>query len=148
YPITYEIRRNAGDTANNYLIINYVVPDSSAPWIDNIEGIRTTYNSPDAFMLVGDPDAPAELTYTSNPTLNGGTLKFNVSFVDGEFEVLSVQSTANVAVNGNEIYYQGDLIGLVHPTLDGVGRPLRIDFTSDFATVEAVEAVIRNLMYR
>jgi len=148
YPITYEIRRNIGDTANNYLIINYVVPDPNAPWVENIEGIRTTYSSPDAFMLVGDPDAPAEVIYSANPNLNGGRLKVNVSFVDGEFEVLAVQSTVDVAVNNNEIYYQGDLIGLVHPILDGVGRPLQIDFVSDAATVGAVQAVIRNLMYR
>ena len=148
YPITFEIRAADGATSHNYLVLNFVVPDERAPWVEHIEGLRTVYSSMDEFQYIGDPDAPAELTYTDAPTLEGGALRVNVTFVDGEFEVLGLGASTEVSVVEGDVYYQGNVIGVVHPVFDGVGRAFHIDFTTEFATVEAVQAVIRNLVYR
>src|SRR5690606_29655668 len=43
--------------------------------------------------------------------------------------------------------YEGNPIGTVSTTEDGIGRALRINFTSDDATLEAVQALVRSLTY-
>ena len=150
YPIVFEIRDQDGIRVHSYQIVNFVVPDPRAPRIDHLEGIRTAYSSTTPELV--DPDQQAELSYTEHPSLQGGRLKFNVTFVDGEFEVLGVEShgdgAGQVRFEGGQVFHEGELIGAVHGTLDGVGRPLQINFTTEAATAAAVQAVIRNLTYQ
>ncbi|MEX0872091.1 MAG: DUF4347 domain-containing protein [Aquisalimonadaceae bacterium] len=148
YPVTFEVRSQTGETSNNYLVVNFVVPDPDAPWIDNLEASRTIYDSDD-FQLVAEN---AAVTYTKNPSLVGGTLKVNVTFIDGEYEVLTVvpegDGPGQVNLVDGDVFYAGEKIGEVSERLNGLGRPFRVDFTSPSATPEAVEAVVRRLGYR
>lgn len=149
YPITFEIRDTSGTRSNAYLTINFIVPDPNAPAIDNIEGDRTTYGAVVAQLV--DQNLDATVSDLDNVEFNTGFLKFNVTFTDGQFEILSVQSTGDgigeIRVTGNQIFYEGNLFGVVDGTEDGLGRALRINFTTTNATLAAVQALVRALTY-
>ena len=149
YPITFEIRDTGGTSSNSYLVINFIVPDPLAPTITNLEGDRTTYASTTAQLV--DENVDATVSDADDTQLNGGKIKFNVTFVDGQYETLDVDSVGDgageIRRTGSNIYYQGNLIGVVSSTLDGVGRALEIDFTTNNATIAAVQALVRSLTY-
>ncbi len=149
YPITFEVRDISGTASNNYLVVNFIVPDPLAPFINNIEGDRTIYA--DVVSQLIDQNLDAVVTDADDTHLNGGRLKLNVTFVDGQFELLGIESSGDgageIRVDGRDIYYEGNLIGAISATLDGQGRALEISFTTDDATLAAVQALVRALTY-
>ncbi|MAM00175.1 MAG: thrombospondin type 3 repeat family protein [Alteromonadaceae bacterium] len=149
YPITFEVRDTTATATKSYLILNFIVPDPDAPRIANIEADRTIYGA-NVQQLV-DKDLDAVVTDANNPDFNGGLLKFNVVFTDGQYEVLGVNSVGDgageIRRDGRDIYYEGNLIGLVDSREDGAGRALKISFTSGNATPAALTALVRSLTY-
>jgi hypothetical protein len=162
YPITFQIADQNNVRSDSYVVINFIVPDPLAPRIDNIEGDRTTYNSAsttpgDAAQQIVDENVDAVVTDLVDANhvatqLNGGFVLFNVTFTDGLYERLGIESVGDgpgqIRVTGNQVYYAGDAIGTIDPNQDGVGRALRIDFTSNNATLPAVQALVRSLTYQ
>src|SRR6202008_4389622 len=120
-------------------ILNFIVPDPNAPAIENLEGDRTTYASTGAELV--DENGDAAVTDADDLHFNGGMLKFNVTFTDGQYEVLGVAGAGQISRVGDEIFYSGLLLGEVDAIEDGVGRALRIDFTTNDAPVAAVQAL-------
>ncbi|HEX7060732.1 MAG TPA: putative Ig domain-containing protein [Woeseiaceae bacterium] len=149
YPITFEIFDTTGTHSNGYLTLNFIVPDPNAPRIENLEGDRTVYASTVSQLV--DDGSDAAVTDADNAHLNGGRLKFNVTFTDGEFEVLGIESVGDgpgeIRVTGDQVFYEGRLIGTIDPLLDGVGKAIQIDFTTDDATLAAAQALVRSLSY-
>lgn len=149
YPITFEIRDTEGTQGNSYLTINFIVPEPNAPQISNIEGDRTVYSATVAQLV--DENLDAVVGDADDSQLNGGQLKFNVTFTDGQYEILGVQSVGDsvgeIRRTDDDIFFEGNLIGVVDGIEDGVGRALRIDFTTADATIVAVQALVRSLTY-
>jgi len=157
YPITFQIADANNLRSDAYLVINFIVPDPLAPKISNIEGDRTIYNNTatvpgDAAQQLVDENGDAVVDDVDSPILNGGFVLFNVTFTDGSFERLGIESIGNgagqIRVDGGQVYYEGRLIGEIDPAQDGVGRALRVDFTSNDATLEAAQALVRSLTYQ
>lgn len=157
YPITFQIADQNNVRSDAYIVINFIVPDPLAPSIDNIEGDRTSYNSAEttpgnAAQQIVDENVDAVVQDVNSPQLNGGFLLFNVTFTDGSYERLDIESVGDgagqIRVTGDQVYYAGQVIGEIDPNLDGVGRALRIDFTSTDATLAAVQALVRSLTYQ
>ncbi len=149
YPITFEISDSNGGLSNSYLTLNFIVPDPNAPNIERIEGDRTIYNS-----LVSQPvdeKLDALLSDVDNTHFNGGRIKFNVTFTDGQYEILAIESVGDgldeIRVDGADIYYEGNHFATASGTLDGVGKALSVDFTSEDATIAAVQKLVRSLTY-
>ncbi len=158
YPITFRISDKDNVRSDSYLVINFIVPDPFAPRIDNIEGDRTVYNNvsttpgPAAAQVV-DQNVNALVQDVDNlgvpsTNLNGGFVLFNVTFTDGAFERLGIQSAGQISLTGDTVYYGGQAIGTIDPLQDGVGRALRVNFTSNNATLTAVQAMVRSLTYQ
>lgn len=149
YPITFEISDTGGTRSNGYLTLNFIVPDPAAPAIANLEGDRTVYNSVVSQLV--DENVDALLTDVDNTQFNGGRIKFNVTFTDGQYELLDIASIGDgageIRVDGNDVFYEGKLIGEKDADLDGAGKALSVAFTTGDATVAAVQALIRSLTY-
>ncbi|BES70062.1 hypothetical protein RE428_10800 [Marinobacter nanhaiticus D15-8W] len=150
YPITFEIRDTTDSFTKNYLILNFIVPDPDAPKIANLEADRTFYaDIPEQRV---DENQDAVVTDRDNTHFSGGKLKFNVSFTDGTQEILGVMSSGDGAgqINrmGDQIYYEGNLIGDVDADEDGVGRALTIHLTGSHSTPTALTALVRALTYQ
>lgn len=149
YPITFEISDSNGGLSNSYLTLNFIVPDPNAPNIENVEGDRTIYNS-----LVSQPvdeNLDALLSDVDSTHFNGGRIKFNVTFTDGQYEILAIESVGDgldeIRIDGADIYYEGNHFATVSDTLDGIGKALLINFTSEDATIAAVQKLVRSLTY-
>ncbi len=149
YPITFEVDANDGSTTKSYVVLNFIVPDPNAPRIANIEADRSVYSTTVAQIV--DDGVDAVLSDANDPHLNGGRLKLNVTFTDGQYEVLGIESVGDgageIRLTGNEVFYEGRKIGEIDAIEDGIGRALTIDFTSDDATLAAVQQLIRSLTY-
>lgn len=157
YPITFLLSDNTNTRSDNYLVINFIVTDPDAPQILNIEGDRTNYNNNsttpgNAAEQLVDQNLDAVVTDINSPQLNGGFVLFNVTFTDGSYERLGIQSIGDgagqIRVTGNQVYYAGQSIGSIDAAQDGVGRALRVNFTSTNATLAAVQALVRSLTYQ
>lgn len=152
YPITFEIYDTSGASTKSYLILNFIVPDPNAPKIINIEGDTTVYSDTSSPRVDVDQDAVvSDLDNAGDPVndLNNGYIRFNVSFTDGQYEVLDLESVGDAAGeirrDGYEVFYEGSKIADIDPFEDGVGNALRLDFGT--ASLEAVQAVVRSLTY-
>jgi len=157
YPITFLIADANNVRSDSYLVINFIVPDPYAPRILNIEGDRTVYNNSattpgDAAQQLVDQGADAVVEDVNSLQLKDGFVLFNVTFTDGAFERLGIESVGDgagqIRVSDGQVYYAGQLIGEIDPAQDGVGRALRVDFTSNNATLAAVQALVRSLTYQ
>jgi len=157
YPITFQLSDATDTRSDSYLVINFIVPDPDAPRILNIEGDRTVYNNVattpgDAAEQLVDAGLDAIVEDDTSTQLDGGFVLFNVTFTDGAYERLDIQSVGDgpgqIRVAGDQVYYSGQLIGEIDPTQDGVGRALRVNFTSTAATVAAAQALVRSLTYQ
>lgn len=157
YPITFLLSDATNNRSDSYLVINFIVPDPDAPRILNIEGDRTAYNNTatipgDAAAQVVDQGVDAVVQDDNSPVLNGGFVLFNVTFTDGAYERLGIESVGNgageIRVDDDQVYYAGQLIGEIDPAQDGVGRALRIDFITNDATLAAAQALMRSLTYQ
>ncbi len=149
YPITFEVRDSNGNRSNNYLGITFIVPDPNAPRVHNLEADSVTYNGTAPVRI--DALQDAIVTDANTTDFQGGMLKFNVTFTDGLLEVLGIDAVGDGVgeINrvGNTISYEGNAIGTVHPTLNGQGRALQINFTSP-TSIDALQALVRALTYR
>ena len=152
YPITFEVFDTTGNSTKSYLILNFIVPDPRAPKITNIEGDATTYAATVAQLVDLNVDAVvSDQDSAGTPVnhLNNGFMRFNVTFTDGQYEILNIQSVGDGAGEirrfGLELYYEGSKIGDIDPFEDGVGRALRIDFGT--VSIAAVQALVRSLTY-
>ncbi|WP_018275935.1 putative Ig domain-containing protein [Teredinibacter turnerae] len=152
YPITFEIYDTTDARSKSYLILNFIVPDPLAPRLQNVESDTITYASTDPQLV--DVDSDAILTdrdNSGNPIthLNNGLLRFNVSFADGEYEVLDFASEGDgpgqFRRDGYEIYYEGSKIADIDTYEDGVGNALRIQFGT--VSTATVQALVRKLTY-
>jgi large repetitive protein len=157
YPITFQLSDNTNARSDSYLVINFIVPDPLAPQILNIEGDRTVYSNNsttpgDAAQQLVDQSLDAIVQDVDSTDLNGGFALFNVTFTDGAYERLGIQSAGDgagqIRFDGTQVYYEGQSIGTMDPTQDGVGRALRINFTSTNATLAAAQALVRSLTYQ
>jgi hypothetical protein len=149
YPITFEVDAVSNTTTKNYLMLNYIVPDPNAPKIINLDGDVVVYSGAEAVLV--DQNLDAVVTDANDSNLNGGNMRYNVTFTDGEYENLGIQSVGDGAgeirvTNGN-IYYEGNLFATIDSFEDGIGRALKINFTTPFATLPAVQALVRSLTY-
>lgn len=149
YPITFEIRDSTGTKSNNYLVLTFVVPDPDAPRVANLEADRVTYAGTGTVLV--DENNDAVVTDADTTDFNGGFLKFNVTFTDGQYEQLSVRSVGDgagdIRLTGNDVFYEGSQIGTIDTNLDGQGRALKIDFTGP-TSVAALQALVRSLTYQ
>jgi outer membrane protein OmpA-like peptidoglycan-associated protein len=149
YPVAFQIDDGTGTSSDAYLILNFVVLDPNAPRIANLEGDTSTYAATVEQLV--DDNLDAVVSDADSTTLEGGQLKFFVTFNDGEYENLSIQSVGNglgqIRVSSGQVYYEGEPIGVIDLAQNGQGRPLRIDFTTHDATLEAVQALVRSLTY-
>ncbi|WP_039916943.1 putative Ig domain-containing protein [Cellvibrio mixtus] len=149
YPITFEVRDSNGNRSNNYLGITFIVPDPNAPRIHNLEADSVNYTG--TIPVRVDANQDALVTDANTTDFQGGKLKFNVTFTDGQLEVLGVDAvgdgTGEINRVGNTISYEGVAIGTVHPTLNGQGRALQINFTGP-TSIDALQALVRALTYR
>lgn len=149
YPITFEIRDQNGTNSNNYLVLTFVVPDPNAPRVANLEADRVVYSGTGSVLVDANNDALVTDADTSD--FNGGVLKFNVTFTDGQYEVLGIQSVGDgvgeIRVDAGDIYYEGALIGSIDTTLDGQGRALKVNFNGA-TSIAALQALVRSLTYQ
>jgi hypothetical protein len=149
YPVTFEVRDNNNTRSNNYLGLTFIVPDPNAPRVHNLEADKVTYSGTSAVRV--DLGQNAVVTDANTTEFQGGMFKANVTFTDGQLEVLGIDSVGDdagqIRRDGNTLYYEGDAFGTVYPTLDGVGRALRIDFTGP-TSIDALQALVRSLTYR
>ncbi len=152
YPITFEINDTTGSSAKSYLILNFIVPNPGAPKIDNIEGDYSIYSSSTNQLVDVSLDAVvSDMDTGGNPLnhMNNGYIRFNVTFVDGQYETLDIKSdgdsTGQIRRTGYEVFYEGSKIGDIDSFEDGIGRALRINFGT--ASLAAVQALVRNLNY-
>ncbi|WP_374246395.1 hypothetical protein, partial [Zoogloea sp.] len=90
-------------------------------------------------------DAAVSLTDSDSANFNGGRLDLYFTSGAGPQDRLGVVAEGPIGIAGATVSYGGVAIG----TLSGGanGSNLRIDFTSDAATPEAVEALIQHLGY-
>jgi len=152
YPVTFEVRDTGGTQANNYLVLNFIVPDPNAPRVANIEADRVTYSGGDgAVPVLVDDNGDAVVSDADTTDFAGGFMKANVTFTDGEFEVLGIRTTGDgageIRRDGRDVLYEGRLFARVSDSLDGVGKALRIDFLNSDATTGSLQALVRSLTY-
>ena len=149
YPVTIEIIDTGGLTTNSYLALTFIVANPNAPTIANIEGDTSVYSTTTQILI--DASVDAVLTDADSSTLNGGSLKLQVIFEDSEWEVLGITSvgtgSGQISVTGSEVFYEGNKIGDINSIENGAGTSLQIEFTSNDATIAAVQALIRSLNY-
>lgn len=148
YPITFVIQNTDINTtkADDYLILNFVVPDPNAPKVTNLEADRVTYTGSGTVRV--DANGDAQVSDIDTADFQGGFLMANVTFTDGQFEVLDVESGVDgISRSGDGILYNGAAFATVDATLDGAGRALRIDFTGP-TSVAAVRALVHSLNYQ
>ncbi|WP_426358659.1 DUF4347 domain-containing protein [Pseudocolwellia sp. HL-MZ19] len=152
YPITFEVRDNDSTEATSYLTLNFIVPDPNAPKIANIEGDRTVYESTFAELVDDGTDSVVtDLDNSGNVVdhLNNGYIRFNVTFSDGQYEVLDIESEGDgpgqIRRTDYEVFYEGVKIADIDPFEDGAGQALRLDFGD--VTLEAIQALVRSLTY-
>ncbi|MFT5815297.1 MAG: hypothetical protein ACI9VT_003069, partial [Psychroserpens sp.] len=152
YPLTFEVRDTTNTFVTSYLILNFIVPDPNGPKITNIEGDLTSYSSTYAQQVDKDFNAVVtDLDNNSNTVnhLNNGFIKFNITSVDGQYEILDIKSdgtgTGQISRVDYDVFYEGNKIGDVSSLEDGIGQALRIDFGT--ASIDAVQALVRNLTY-
>ncbi len=150
YPITFEVKDTTNTTVKNYLTLNFIVPDPDAPTISNIADDKTVYAN--IVEQIVDESLDVLVMDANNTDLNGGKLKFNVSFSDGQYEILNIKSVGDAAgeirVNNQDVFYEGALIGTIDNGDNGVGRALQIDFSSAAATPAAIQQLVRSLSYQ
>jgi Cadherin-like/Cadherin domain/Putative Ig domain len=149
YPITFEVDATSNATTKNYLMLNYIVPDPNAPKIINVDGDLVVYSGTEPVLI--DQNINAVVTDANDADLNGGNMRYNVTFTDGEYENLGIKSVGDgageIRVTNGSIFYEGNLFGTIDSFEDGIGRALKINFTTPFATLPAVQALVRSLTY-
>ncbi len=157
YPITFQLSDSNNARSDSYLVINFIVTDPLAPQILNIENDRTVYDNTsttpgDAAQQLVDEGLDAVVQDIDSTDLNGGFLLFNVTFTDGAYERLGIRSLGDgagqIRFDGSRVYYAGQSIGTIDPAQDGIGRALRVNFTSSNATLAAAQALVRSLTYQ
>ncbi|MGD8176160.1 putative Ig domain-containing protein [Marinimicrobium sp. ARAG 43.8] len=149
YPITFEVRDQSDSLVNNYLGVTFIVPDPNAPRVHNLEADKVTYSGTDAVRV--DDNQDAIVTDANTTEFQGGFLKSNVTFTDGQLEVLGIDSEGDgpgqIRRGGDTLFFEGNAFGTIHPSLNGEGRALRIDFTGP-TSLDALQALVRSLSYR
>jgi len=94
-------------------------------------------------------DAAVSLTDIDSANFNGGRLDLFYTLGQSSQDQLSVLSQGNgagqIGVAGNVVSFGGVAIGLISGGSNGTN--LRIDFNSDAATADAVEALVQRLAY-
>ena len=80
---------------------------------------------------------------------NGGNLTVSYQSGGGEQDQLAVGNSNPISLNGNNVSFNGTVIGNISSTSNGEnGNNLVVNFTSDNASREAVEAVVQSLTYQ
>ncbi|WP_353304607.1 Ig-like domain-containing protein, partial [Sessilibacter corallicola] len=150
YPITFEIDDTTGSNTKSYYTINFVVPDPDAPVVANVADDRTVFTTAGTPVFI-DNGQDATVTDTNNTDFDGGRLVLNITNSDYSNETLAVNSVGTgageISVSGSSVSYEGNVIGTIDSTLNGVNDILEIDLSSANATPEAVQALIRQLTY-
>ncbi len=151
YPVTIEITDTTGATLKDYLFLNFIVPDVSAPIINNLEGDTSSYLS--ILPQLVDTNMNAVVVYqddNGNALLNNGLLRFNTTRHDGQNEILGIHSvgdtTGSIRRTNSEIFYEGTKIADIDTTENGVDQPLTMRLGSS-VSVAAVQALVRSLTY-
>jgi large repetitive protein len=138
---TYEIRQQIfGDTAE--------LPRQANPSLADFTGTVTfAENTVNAGLQV--IDAAVGLSDPDSGNFNGGRLDLYFIQNGAAEDQLGVVHEGNgagqIGVSGNTVSYGGVAIGTISGGTNGAN--LRIDFTSDAATIEAVQALIERLGY-
>ena len=81
---------------------------------------------------------------------NGGSLLLtNTALVEDNFSIENQGTgTSQISLSGNDVYYEGNLIGVIDGTLTGqAGSNLLINFTEDAASSEALTALVHAVQY-
>lgn len=132
---------------DSYKTITFIVADPDAPTILGLKGDQASWQGSPSPI---DHNIDATVNYSANPSLNGGYLRINASFIDAG-ETLSVQNqgagAGQIGVAGATVTYEGLTIGAIDATDNGATKALRINFTTMDATPTAVAALLRSILY-
>ncbi|WP_305372398.1 L-type lectin domain-containing protein [Photobacterium leiognathi] len=152
YPMTFQVVDTTGTYVDSYFTVTYIVPDPRAPELHDIHGDFSGYFSGDLVHLDNGNDATS--TDLDSTHYNTGQLKITPSYQDAANERVYIQSVGDGAGEirfdnvTNEVFYEGDLIGVVDPAKDGDGVALQINFTTDDATPTAAGALMRSIYFQ
>ncbi|WP_419244284.1 GEVED domain-containing protein [Photobacterium leiognathi subsp. mandapamensis] len=152
YPMTFQVVDTTGTYVDSYFTVTYIVPDPRAPELHDIHGDFSGYFSGDLVHLDNGNDATS--TDLDSTHYNTGQLKITPSYQDAANERVYIQSAGDGAGEirfdnvTNEVFYEGDLIGVVDPAKDGDGVALQINFTTDDATPTAAGALMRSIYFQ
>ncbi|PQJ61595.1 L-type lectin domain-containing protein [Photobacterium angustum] len=152
YPMTFQVIDTTGTYVDSYFTVTYIVPDPRAPELHDIHGDFSGYFSGDLVHLDNGNDATS--TDLDSTHYNTGQLKITPSYQDAINERVYIQSVGDGAGEirfdnvTNEVFYEGDLIGVVDPAKDGDGVALQINFTTDDATPTATGALMRSIYFQ
>ncbi|PHZ59966.1 hypothetical protein CRG86_000960 [Photobacterium leiognathi] len=152
YPMTFQVVDTTGTYVDSYFTVTYIVPDPRAPELHDIHGDFSGYFSGDLVHLDNGNDATS--TDLDSTHYNTGQLKITPSYQDAVNERVYIQSAGDGAGEirfdnvTNEVFYEGDLIGVVDPAKDGDGVALQINFTTDDATPTAAGALMRSIYFQ
>ncbi|KJF92993.1 hypothetical protein UB34_20095, partial [Photobacterium leiognathi] len=141
---TTTVRISATGAVLSYENVTFIVQDPDAPILNNMDGERQYFalNVP-VFIDVG---RDATVQYTREAHLNGGKLQLNVNFSLGAAN-LSLDNSNGLTIQNNELLHNGVKIADIDPNKNGQNSALLFSFTSEDATIEVVEKIVRNLQY-
>ena len=138
------IQVSSVNTVMGYENVTFIVLDPLSPRLTNMEGEKQYFTTNKSIFI--DVGRDAEIIYSANPDLNGGNIRFNANFGAGNATYSIFQDT-DVTISGSDIAYQGNVFAQFDAVENGVNQALKINFTSAFATNEAVGALVRNAQY-
>ncbi|GAD32607.1 hypothetical protein PLEI_4286 [Photobacterium leiognathi lrivu.4.1] len=141
---TTTVRISSTGAVLSYENVTFIVQDPDAPILNNMDGERQYFalNVP-VFIDVG---RDATVQYTREAHLNGGKLQFNVNFSLGAAN-LSLDNSNGLTIQNNELLHNGVKIADIDLSKNGQNSALLFSFTSEDATIEVVEKIVRNLQY-
>lgn len=143
---TYVVADQQGGYSSGTVSISVAAPGSTAPNVTTLAG-ETTYLE-DATPVAVEP----ELTVTDSDSLNfnGGSLTISFASNGTAADRLSIQPELDVdqtiSLQGANVLRNGNVIGTWAGGSTG-SSPLVITFTSNFATVTAVQSLGRTIAY-
>ncbi|MGE4292628.1 MAG: cadherin-like domain-containing protein [Desulfovibrio sp.] len=124
-----------------------VTPVNDAPAINGLQGDTAIYDESAGAVFVGGATGITDMEFGQGEItdFNGGSLTVSISGGGLAGDVLSVASHGDITVSGNQIRYQGNLIGTF--TAGSNSSSLVISLTTVDATPSAVTALVNAVTY-
>jgi hypothetical protein len=139
-----------GKSLTGVTSISFYVND--APALSNVTSsfiYQEPFNTPANGTTPSIIDGNVTLSSASSTNLNGGNLTVTYVFGVSNTDQLSILAGNLITLNGNTILYNNNIIGTISTNQNGFnGTSLVVNFTTNNATLAAVEALIERLAYR